>query len=115
MVSLSSGAEKTRRSKSTRNRFSAFSLGPAVARLIPSAADARLDRATPEKTKGGGSSFHWSRQPSSRASSLPQAPSLGHKIAITLSAQSYECADGTIFGGGRHCRGVTPKEGSKLY
>ena len=76
--------------KGVRNRFSAFSVGPAVVRLIPSAADARLDRATPGKTKGGGSSFHWSRQPSSRrATILPQARSLGHKTANAVSSRHF--------------------------
>ena len=84
---------------SVRNRFAAFSVGPAVLRLIPSAADARLDRATPGKTNGGGSSFHWSRQPSSRATSLPQARSRGHKIANAARADQLFVLINGIMGG----------------
>ncbi len=55
--------------------------------------------ATPGKSKRGGSSFHWSRQPASRAESLPQARSLGHKTASAGRAdQLFILVDG-IMGG----------------
>ena len=78
--------------KGVRNRFAAFSVGPVVARLNSSAADARLDRATPGKTRAGGSSFHWTRQPRSEggkahfcsedSAKMSQTPSV---VVITLT------------------------------